>query len=122
MAKPRNTLKYDIRILGRRGVLVLGALATLNQVAAIEKQTPQILSMIIFNDGSRHSDFDSKTDQGGHLWHRRARSGRHCAKLGFFKLNWVCLLAATKFVIIAVIAVVAWPKKLYSRSKSRTPM
>lgn len=116
-----NTLNYDIRILGRRGVLVLGAIATMNQIVEIEKQTPQILSMINFNDGSRYSDFDSKTDKVATYGIAALVAGGIAAKLGFFKLIWVFLLAAKKFVIIAVIAMVAWFKKLFSRSKSGTP-
>jgi uncharacterized membrane-anchored protein len=37
------------------------------------------------------------------------------AKLGFFKLFWVFLIAAKKFIIIGVIAVVAFFKKLFKR-------
>ena len=37
------------------------------------------------------------------------------AKFGFLKLIWVGILAAKKFIIIAVIAIAAFFKKLFSR-------
>src|ERR1700677_2920427 len=41
-----DTLNYDIRILGRRGVLVLSAIAGMDQLQEIEQNNPKILSMV----------------------------------------------------------------------------
>jgi uncharacterized membrane-anchored protein len=38
-----HTLNYDIRILGRRGILVLTAIAGMSQLPEVEKGTPDIL-------------------------------------------------------------------------------
>jgi uncharacterized membrane-anchored protein len=48
-----NTLNYNIRMLGRRGVLVLNAVASMDQLSQIEQKTPEILSAIDFNQGHR---------------------------------------------------------------------
>jgi len=37
------------------------------------------------------------------------------AKLGFFKGQWVLILGATKFIIIGVVAIAAWFRKLFGR-------
>jgi uncharacterized membrane-anchored protein len=42
------------------------------------------------------------------------------AKLGFFKLFWVFLIAAKKFIIIGIFAVAAFFKKLFKRNGSAT--
>ena len=55
-----HTLNYDIRILGRRGVLILSAIAGMGQLDEIKQATPQILSMVNFQQGSRYADFDPK--------------------------------------------------------------
>ena len=52
-----DTLNYNIRMLGRRGVLVLNAVAGMNQLAEIEAATPTILSAIDFNPGHRYADY-----------------------------------------------------------------
>lgn len=110
-----ETLNYDIRMLGRRGVLVLSAVSSMDQLAEIEKETPQILGMVNFNEGNRYADFDPKVDKVATYGIAALVAGGIAAKLGFFKLIWVFLLAAKKFIIIAFVAVAAWFKKLFGK-------
>jgi uncharacterized membrane-anchored protein len=114
---PHDTLNYNIRILGRRGVLVLNAVASVSQLDEIEKLTPQILTMVNFNDGNRYADFNPKVDKVATYGIAALVAGGIAAKLGLFKLIWVFLLAAKKFVIIGAIAVSTWFKKLFSKNK-----
>lgn len=114
---PVNTLNYDIRMLGRRGVLVLSAVADINQLAAIEKQTPAILGMVDFNEGHRYADFDPKVDKVATYGLAALVAGGIATKLGLFKLLWVGILAAKKFIIIGVAAVAAWMRKFFNRRK-----
>lgn len=62
-AHPEETLNYDVRILGRRGVLSLNAISGMNRVADIEAASPAIVSMLRFNQGHRYADFDPTADQ-----------------------------------------------------------
>jgi uncharacterized membrane-anchored protein len=110
-----DTLNYDIRILGRHGVLVLDAIASMDQLPDIEKQTPQILSMVDFDQGNRYADFDPKVDKVATYGIAALVAGGVAAKLGFFKLIWVFLLAAKKFIIIACLAVAAWFRKVFKK-------
>ena len=116
-----DTLNYDIRILGRRGVLVLNGVASMSQLGEIEKQTPEILSMVDFSGGSRYADFDPKVDKVATYGIAALVAGGIAAKLGFFKLIWVFLLAAKKFLIIAFVAVAAWFRKIFGRRKGAGP-
>jgi len=119
-----DTLNYNIRMLGRRGVLELDAVAGVNQFAEIDAQTPQILGMVDFKEGNRYADFDPKTDKVAKYGIAALVAGGAlalAAKAGIFKLLWVGLLAFKKFVIIGVIAVVAFFKKLFNRSGSSRP-
>lgn len=114
-----QTLNYNIRMLGRRGVLELNAIASVDQFDEIDKQTPEILGMVNFNEGNRYADFDPNVDKVAKYGIATLVAGGTlavAAKLGFFKLIWVALLAAKKFVIIAVIAIAAFFKKLFNRS------
>lgn len=113
-----HTLNYNIRMLGRRGVLVLNAVSSMTQLADIEKQTPQILDMVNFNDGNRYADFDPKVDKVATYGIAALVAGGIAAKLGLFKMLWVFLLAAKKFIIIGFVAVSAWFKRLFSRGKN----
>ena len=113
-----DTLNYSIRMLGRKGVLELNAIAGMNQLGQINEQTPKILGMVDFKEGSRYADFDPKVDKVAAYGIAALVAGGIAAKMGFFKLLLVGLLAAKKFVIIGVIAVAAFLKKLFSRGGS----
>jgi uncharacterized membrane-anchored protein len=119
--EPNDTLNYDIRILGRRGVLILNAVSSMNQLPEIEKQIPQILGMVDFDQGNRYADFDPKVDKVAAYGIAALVAGGIAAKLGFFKLIWVFLLAAKKFIIIAFVAVAAWFRKIFKGRKDASP-
>jgi uncharacterized membrane-anchored protein len=113
-----DTLNYNIRMLGRKGVLELNAIASIDQFAEIDAQTPKILGMVDFKEGNRYADFDPKVDKVATYGLAALVAGgalAAAAKLGFLKLIWVAILAAKKFVVIGIIAVVAFFKKLFNR-------
>jgi uncharacterized membrane-anchored protein len=119
--EPENTLNYNIRILGRRGVLLLNVIATMDQLKQVRERTPEILAIVNFNEGHRYTDFDSKTDKVATYGIAALVAGGVAAKLGFFKLIWVFILAAKKFIIIAIVAIVAFVKRFFNRNKGTTP-
>lgn len=116
-----NTLNYNIRILGRRGVLVLNAVAAMSQLPEIERKAPQILAAIDFNPGHRYADFsEAAGDKVASYGIAALVAGGVAAKLGFFKGLWIAILGAKKFIIIGVIALAAWLRKLFGKSKAAT--
>ncbi len=109
-----DTLNYSIRMLGRKGVLELNAIASMDQLGEIDKQTPQILGMVDFKEGSRYADFDPKVDKVAKYGIATLVAGgalAAAAKLGLLKGLWIFILAAKKFVIIAIVAIAAFFKK-----------
>ena len=113
-----ETLNYNIRMLGRKGVLELNAIASVDQLPQIDAQTPKILGMVDFKEGNRYADFDPKVDKVATYGLAALVAGgvlAGAAKLGLLKLIWVAILAAKKFVIIGILAVVAFFKKLFNR-------
>jgi len=116
-----DTLNYNIRMLGRRGVLVLNAVASMSELPQIEKSTPQILSAIDFNPGNRYADFNAASGDKVATYGLAALvAGGVAAKLGLFKGLWVLILGAKKFLIIAALAMAAWFRKLFGRKKDAT--
>jgi len=113
-----DTLNYSIRMLGRRGVLELNAIASFRQFDEIDRQTPQILGMVDFKEGNRYADFDPKVDKIAKYGIATLVAGgalAAAAKLGLLKFLWVGLLAAKKFVVLGVIALFAYLKKFFKR-------
>lgn len=116
-----NTLNYDIRLLGRRGVLILSAVASMSQFAEIEAKTPAILAAVDFNPGNRYADFNEASgDKVAKYGIGALVAGGVAAKLGFFKGLWIAALGAKKFIIIGVVALAALVRKLLAnRSAGR---
>ena len=117
--EPEHTLNYNIRMLGRRGVLVANAVASMGKLAEIEAAAPQILAMVDFNEGHRYTDFNSSTDKTAAYGIAALVAGGIAAKAGLFKGLWIALLAAKKFVIIGLIAVASFAKKLWAKATGR---
>jgi uncharacterized membrane-anchored protein len=113
-----HSLNYNIRILGRHGVLVLNAISQIGQLEQIKKSTPEILGMVNFNEGNRYSDFDPKIDKVATYGIAALVAGGVAAKLGIFKMAWVFILAAKKFIIIGAVAISAAVKKMWQKMKA----
>jgi len=115
-----DTLNYDVRVLGRRGVLSLNGVAGIGRVNDIEAATPAIVSMVQFNDGHKYADFNPKTDKEADyslagLVLGGAVAAKIAAKAGFLAKLGAILVAGKKFVVIGVIAVVALIKRIFGR-------
>jgi len=108
-----HTLNYSIRILGRRGVLVLNAVSSIDQLATVKKGTPDVLAAVEFNEGHRYADYLPGTDKAAAYGIGGLILGATAAKAGLFKLIWVALLASKKLIIAGVVAAGAAIKKLF---------
>jgi len=119
--KEEHTLNYNLRILGRGGILELNAVSGMSQFPQIEKATPELLAMIDFNDGNRYADYKPGSDKIATYGLAALVAGGIAAKAGLFKGLLVALIALKKFVIIGVIALFGLVKKLLGRKSSTTP-
>lgn len=115
---PHHTLNYDIRILGRKGVLSFNAIAPIGRLGDIEESMKQVMAFSDFNAGQRYADFDSNTDNLAAYGIGALVAGKLAAKVGFFKLILGGLLAAKKLVVVAIVAVGGFIARLFGRKKS----
>jgi uncharacterized membrane-anchored protein len=109
-----HTLNYNIRILGRRGVLVLNGVASMSQLAAIRTEARSILPAVEFNDGHRYADYLPGTDKAAAYGIAGLVAGATAAKAGFFKLIWVGILAFKKAIFVGLVAIGAALKRLFT--------
>jgi uncharacterized membrane-anchored protein len=116
-----NTLNYNLRVLGRRGILTLNVVASMSQFAQVEKATPEILGMVNFNNGHRYADYTPGSDKLAAYGLAALVAGGIAAKTGLIKGFFLALLALKKFLILGVIALLAFARKLFgARSNSTT--
>ena len=95
-----NTLNYDIRVLGRKGVLTMEALAEMPALDSVNKNIDTVLAMVSFNDGNKYSDFDSKSDKIAAWTIGGLVAGKILAKVGFLAI----ILKFLKFIILGIVA------------------
>lgn len=113
-----HTLNYNIRILGRRGVLVLNAVAGMNQLEAVHNEARSILGSVEFNEGHRYADYLPGKDKAAEYGIVGLIAGAVAVKAGLFKLIWVGILALKKFILLGLAALGAGIKKIMGRRKA----
>ncbi len=58
-----NSLNYDVRLLGRSGVLSLNLVSTMSKLPEIKSAADEFVSHASFDAGSRYADFNKSTDK-----------------------------------------------------------
>lgn len=112
--QPTNTLNYNIRVLGRKGVLVLNFIADISSQPVIEENLDVVLSMAEFDQGSTYADFDPDLDQVAAYGLGALVAGKVIAKTGFIALALVFL---KKFGVFIVIGLAALARGVFSKKK-----
>ena len=109
-----NTLNYNIRVLGRKGVLILNFIAGMDQLSMIDEQIDTVLDIAEFNEGSRYTDFNPDIDKVAAYGIGALIAGKVAAKLGILA---TILLMLKKFWILAILGVGGFFKKLFGKKE-----
>ena len=112
-----NTLNYDVRVLGREGVLSMNAVATMEQLGQIRSDMKPLLGIAEFNQGHRYAEYNASTDRLAEYGLGALIAGGVAAKLGLFGKLAALLLAFKKFIIVGLVAIGGLLAKLFGRKK-----
>ncbi len=99
-----NTLNYNIRALGRKGVLNLNFIADIGALDEVEAALPSVLNMVTFTEGNRYADFNPSMDKVAAVGIGGLIAGKVLTKTGFLA---VALLFLKKFWFVALIPLIA---------------
>ncbi|HPZ87287.1 MAG TPA: DUF2167 domain-containing protein [Flavihumibacter sp.] len=94
-----HTLNYNIRVLGRRGIYLLNAIAGMKEMPVVKKEINKVVNSIEFQNGSRYADYESGSDNVAAWTVGGLVAGKILAKTGFF----VLLLKFWKLIALAVV-------------------
>lgn len=94
-----NTLNYDIRLLGRKGVLSLNAVGSIDQLKEVKPEINKLIGALEFNEGQRYKDFDPKLDKVAAYTVGGLVAGKVLAKAGIFAI----IAKFGKVIVLAVI-------------------
>jgi uncharacterized membrane-anchored protein len=117
----QDTLNYNVRVLGREGVLVLNAVADAGQIEQIKTDMRTVTGFTEFTAGNRYADFDSKTDKVAEYGLAALVAGGVAAKLGLFGKLFALLLAFKKIIFVAVAALGATVFKRFKGKQDDAP-
>lgn len=112
----QHTLNYNIRVLGRKGVLVLNFIAGMNQKALIESELDTVLAMAEFDNGAKYTDFDINTDTVAAYGIGALVAGKIAAKTGLFAALFIFL---KKFGVLILVGLGGLLKKLFTSKKQK---
>jgi uncharacterized membrane-anchored protein len=108
-----ETLNYDIRELGRNGVLIVGFIARMEQLADVKASAPDILKMVTFTAGNRYADFNPDTDKVAEVDLGGLISGNSLATAGLIA---VALAFLKKGGFLLILAPLGW---LFNRFRGK---
>lgn len=111
---PSHTLNYNIRVLGRKGVLILNFIANIEQLDEINGELDTVMAMSSFNEGNKYSDFNPDIDEVAAYGIGALVAGKVLAKTGILA---VILIALKKFWFVGVLALWGGFKALFGRRK-----
>ncbi len=106
-----TTLNYNVRILGRKGILVLNAVSSMAELPDVQKNIAPVLASFNFDDGNKYADFNPDMDEVAAWTIGGLVAGKMLAKVGIFAL----LLKNIKLIGLALAALGTAAFKWYKR-------
>lgn len=111
-AAAQHTLNYNIRILGREGVLVMNAVSGMDQLGRVADDMQQVLAFTNFVPGQRYADYNAATDKLATYGLGALVAGGIAAKTGLLTKLLALLIAFKKLIIIGAIAIAGVAAKI----------
>jgi uncharacterized membrane-anchored protein len=110
-----HALNYDVRVLGREGVLSMNAVSNIAQLEQIRADMRPLIEVAEFNEGYRYADFNPGTDRVAEYGLGALIAGGVAAKLGLFAKIGAFLMAFKKFILIGLVALGGLLAKAFRR-------
>jgi uncharacterized membrane-anchored protein len=107
-----HTLNYNLRALGRKGVLVMNFISTMDELDQVEAATPDILNMVSFTEGNAYADFNPSLDKVAAVGIGGLIAGKVVAKTG---LLVTALIFLKKFWFILLLPILALKNRFFGR-------
>lgn len=93
-----NTLNYEVRVLGRKGVLSLEAIAGIHELPLVNKDINKVLAMASFTQGNTYADHTSNDKVAAYTVGGLV-AGTILTKVGF----WAIIAKFFKLIIVGIV-------------------
>lgn len=116
-----NTLNYNIRMLGRKGVLVMNVISGMDNLSLVKSKMNDVLASTNFTAGSRYEDFDSSVDKIAEYGIGALVAGAVLAKTGLLAKIGIILLKGWKIIALAIVGLGALFRKKFMKKSEQNP-
>ena len=110
-----NTLNYNVRVLGRKGVLVLNAVSGMQQLQEVQANIDPVLTSFAYADGYKYEDFNPELDEVAAWTIGGLVAGKVLAKAGIFALF-------LKYIKVIILGLAALGTGLWKWFKRKTEL
>ncbi|MBX7227044.1 MAG: DUF2167 domain-containing protein [Chitinophagales bacterium] len=110
-----NTINYDIRMLGRRGVLSFNAIGGMSHLPTIKTHINEVIEATAFSSGHKYADFDPKLDEVAAWTIGGLVAGKVLAKVGFLAI----IAKFGKVIFLAIAGLFGVIAKFFRGSKGQ---
>ena len=108
-----NTLNYNLRVLGRKGVFMLNAVASMSELSEVKTNIDKVIGSVEFKEGHKYSDFVPDVDNVAAWTIGGLVAGKILTKVGFF----VLLAKFWKLIALAIAGAFGGIFKFFKRRK-----
>jgi len=114
-----STLNYDVRVLGRRGVLSLNIVAGVDDLAEVGPAATALMNTAIFDAGSRYTDYQPGKDQKAAYGVAGLVAGGAALavakKVGFLGVLLLFLKKGAAFILVGIGAAWTWLRRQFGK-------
>ncbi len=108
-----HTLNYNLRVLGRKGIFMLNAIASMHEMPEVKANIDDVIGSVKFKEGYRYSDFIPNVDNVAAWTIGGLVAGKILAKAGFF----VLIAKFWKLIVIAFASISGGILKYFRKRK-----
>jgi uncharacterized membrane-anchored protein len=120
-----DSVNFNTRVLGRRGIVSLNLVCDPTDLAADKPEVASLLEGTAFKSGARYEDFNAKTDKmaeyglAGLILGGVGLGAAKLVKIGLLAKFWNVILAALiagkKAIVLAIAGAAAFAKRMFGR-------
>lgn len=108
-----STLNYNLRVLGKKGIYMLNAIASLPDMNEVKASIDKVITSIEFNEGDKYANFNPDIDNVAAWTIGGLVAGKILAKVGFFAI----ILKFWKLIALGVAGAGAAIFKFFKKKK-----
>ncbi|HEY2068872.1 MAG TPA: DUF2167 domain-containing protein [Rhizomicrobium sp.] len=120
-----HTVNYDLRALGRGGVLSMNIISTMSKMNEVKAAASQLQNVGTFDPGARYTDYkegvDKKAEYGVAGLVAAAIGVAAAKKLGLLAVVLLFAKKGLAFIVAGFAAAGAWFRKFFTRKKTPPP-